>query len=62
MSNKSPSIDDEIARWHRFSDGAIGDSYALMALFLATVSPELKEPLRDTIIKEMERPIAIPDN
>lgn len=58
MSNKSPSLDDEIARWHRFGDGAIGDRYALMALFLATVSPELKEPLHDVITKEINFPRA----
>ena len=56
MSNKSPSLDDEIARWHRFGDGAIGDRYALMALFLATVSPELKGPLHDVITKEFNFP------
>lgn len=52
MSNKSPSLDDEIARWHRFSDGAIGSKFALMTLFLATTPPELREQLRGTIISE----------
>ena len=46
------TLERELARWHRFSDGAIGDRYALMTLFLATVSPELKEPLHNSIIKE----------
>lgn len=56
MSNKSPSLDDEIARWHRFGDDAIGDRYALMALFLATVSPELKGTLHDVMTKEFNFP------
>lgn len=55
MSNKSPSLGDEIARWHRFSDGAIGNNYALMTLFLATTPPELREQLRETIISETEK-------
>ena len=56
MSNKSPSLDDdEIARWHRFSDGAIGSKFALMTLFLATTPPELREQLRETIITETEK-------
>ena len=50
------TLEQELSRWHRFSDGAFGDRYALATLFLATVSPELKEPLRDSIIKEIERP------
>ena len=48
-------MEQELARWRRFSDGAIGDRYALMTMFLATVSTELKEPLHDSIIKEIER-------
>ena len=55
MSNKSPSLGDELARWHRFSDGAIGNNYALMTLFLATTPPELREQLRETIITETEK-------
>ena len=55
MSNKSHSLDDEIARWHRFSDGAIGSKFALMTLFLATTPPELREQLRETIITETEK-------
>ena len=55
MSNGSPSLDDEMARWHRFSDGAIGSKFALMTLFLATTPPELREQLRDTIIPESEK-------
>lgn len=58
MLNESPSLDNEIARWRRFSDGAIGDRYTLMALFLATVSTELKEPLCDVITKETNYPRA----
>jgi hypothetical protein len=49
------TLEQELSRWHRFSDGAFGDRCALMTLFLATVSPELKEPLYDSIIKEIER-------
>ena len=37
-STSKDTVERELARWHRFSDGAIGDRYALMALFLATVS------------------------
>jgi hypothetical protein len=55
MSKSKNTIEQELARWHRFSDGAVGDRYALMTLFLATGSPELKEPLHYVIIKEMER-------
>ena len=55
MSNGSPSLDDEMARWHRFSDGAIGSKFALMTLFLATTPPELREQLRETIIPETEK-------
>ena len=55
MSKKSPSLDEEIARWHRFSDGAIGSKYALMTLFLATTPPELREQIHDTIIADAEK-------
>lgn len=52
---KDPSLGDEIARWHRFSDDAIGSKFALMTLFLATTPPELREQLRETIITETEK-------
>lgn len=55
MSNKSPSLGDEIARWHRLSDAAIGSKFALMTLFLATTPSELREQLRETIITETEK-------
>ena len=55
MSKSKNTMEQELARWRRFSDGAIGDRYALMTMFLATVSTELKEPLHDSIIKEIER-------
>jgi len=58
MSKSKNTMEQELSRWHRFSDGAIGDRYALMTLFLATVSPELKEPLHDAIIKEIHCPLA----
>lgn len=57
-STSKDTVEQELARWRRFSAGAIGDRYALMALFLATVSPELKEPLHDAIIKEIHCPLA----
>jgi len=53
MSKSKDIVEQELARWHRFSHGAIGDRYMLMTLFLATVSPELKEPLHNSIIKEI---------
>lgn len=52
---KVPAFDDEIARWHRLSDGAIGNNYALMTLFLATTPSELREQLRETIITETDK-------
>lgn len=52
---KVTTFDDEIARWHRFSDGAIGSKYALMTLFLATTPPELYGQLRETIISEPDK-------
>lgn len=52
---KAPTLDDEIARWHRFSDGAIGSKYALMTLFLATTPPELHGQLHETIISETDK-------
>jgi hypothetical protein len=55
LSTSKDTVEQELSRWHRFSDGAIGDRYALMTLFLATVSPELNEPLHNSIIKEIER-------
>lgn len=36
-STSKDTVEQELTRWHRFSDGAIGDRYALMELFLATV-------------------------
>jgi hypothetical protein len=57
-STSKDTVEQELARWRRFSAGAIGDRYALMALFLATVSSELKEPLHDSIIKEIHCPLA----
>lgn len=57
-STSKDTVEQELTRWHRFSDGAIGDRYMLMELFLATVSTELKEPLRDAIIKETNYPLA----
>lgn len=47
-------FDAEIARWHRFSDGAIGSTGALLTLFLATTPPDLRERLHDTIMTELQ--------
>lgn len=47
-------FDAEIARWHRFSDGAIGSTGALLTLFLATTPPDLRERLRDKIMAELQ--------
>lgn len=47
-------FDEEIARWHRFSDGAIGSAGALLTLFLATAPPDLRERLHDTIMAELQ--------
>ena len=47
-------FDAEIVRWHRFSDGAIGSTGALLTLFLATTPPDLRERLRDKIMAELQ--------
>ena len=47
-------FDTEIARWHRFSDGAIGSAGALLTLFLATTPSDLRERLHDTIMTELQ--------
>lgn len=57
-STSKDMVERELTRWHRFSDGAIGDRYALLTLFLATVSPELKEPLREAINNDTNYPLA----
>ena len=48
-------MEQELARWHRFSDGAIGDRYALMTLFLATVSPEINDKVHNAIINQLSK-------
>lgn len=48
-------VQKELDRWHNFSDGAIGNKYALMTLFVATVAPELKEEVQCNIQDELER-------
>lgn len=47
-------FDAEIARWHRFSDGAIGSTGALLTLFLATTPSDLRERLHDKIMAELQ--------
>jgi len=53
MRNENKQLEEELARWHWFSNGAIGDKYALLTLFLATVPPELKDLLREAIMEEL---------
>ena len=48
---KKPTLEEELARWHRFSDNAIGNMGALLTLFIATVSPELKDKVYDAIME-----------
>ena len=60
-------IQKELDRWHNFSDGTIGNKYALsddvleaiedalMTLFIATVAPEFKEEVQCNIEDELER-------
>ncbi len=48
-------VQKEIDRWHRFSNGAIGDKRALMYLFVATVMPEFKEEVQCNIEQELEK-------
>jgi len=48
-------VQKEIDRWHHFANGAIGNKYALMTLFVATVAPELKEEVQCNIEDELER-------
>lgn len=44
-------------RWHNFSNGAIGDHYILMNLFVTTVKPSLKEELQALIMQEIKKNI-----
>ena len=39
----------------QFSNGAIGDKYTLMIVFIATVAPELKDEVRANIEPEILR-------
>lgn len=55
MSKSKDTVEQELARWHLFSDGAIGDRYALMTLFLATVSPELNANVYNAIINQLSK-------
>ena len=47
---KSPSFDEELARWHRISNGAIGNKVSLLVVFLSTTPIELREQIRDAIM------------
>lgn len=48
-------VQKEIDRWHQFSNGAIGDKYTLMIVFIMTVAPELKDEVRANIEPEILR-------
>lgn len=48
-------VQKEIDRWHQFSNGAIGDKYTLMIVFIATVAPELKDEVQANIEPEILR-------
>ena len=48
-------VQKELDRWHNFANGAIGNKYALMALFIATVAPEFKEEVQCNIEEELEK-------
>lgn len=48
-------VQKEIDRWHHFSNGAIGDKYTLMILFIVTVAPEIRDEVRANIEPECVR-------
>ena len=48
-------VQKELDRWHRFSNGAIGDHRSLMTLFIATVAPDLKAEVQCNIEQEINR-------
>ena len=48
-------VQKEIDRWHQFSNGAVGNKYVLMILFIATVAPEIKDEVRANIEPEIVR-------
>lgn len=50
MSIQSPSLDEELARWHQLSKGAIGNKFSLLVVFLTTTPVELREQIRDAIM------------
>lgn len=52
MRNENKQLEEELARWHRFSDDAIGNKCTLLTLFVATVSPELKDTVHEAIMEE----------
>lgn len=47
---KSPSFDEELARWRQLSKGAIGNKVSLLVVFLSTTPIELREQIRDAIM------------
>lgn len=46
-------LEEEIERWHKVSDSAIGNKSALMTIFLATVKDDLKDKLQYVIMEEL---------
>ena len=57
MNDSKLTFKEEMERWHRFSDNAIGDKCALLVLFVATVSPDLKDKVYDAAFKSIEKEI-----
>lgn len=47
-------MNGELARWRRFSKGAVGSKGALLVLFLSTTPIELREQILDAIMNEKE--------
>ena len=54
MSIPSPSLNEELARWHRFSKGAVGSKAVLLVVFLTTTPIELRDQILDAIMNEKE--------
>ena len=54
MSIPSHSLNEELARWHRISKGAVGSKVALLVMFLTTTPIELRDQIQDAIMNEKE--------
>ena len=46
-------IEEEIERWHKVSDCALGNKSSLVTLFLSTVKDDLKEQVQYCIEEEL---------